>query len=81
MYLGLGLILTAVGAVLRFGVSNSGGDGINLDTIGLILMIVGVIMAVIALLLQLRGNRSTVTQQNADGTVTTQSRQHHNASL
>lgn len=40
-----GLLVFAVGAILRFAVSTH-VDGVNLDVVGLILMIVGVVAAV-----------------------------------
>jgi hypothetical protein len=42
MTMGMGLFLIAVGAILRFAV-NDEWDAVNLETVGLILMIVGVI--------------------------------------
>ena len=49
MGLGTSLFLIAVGAILRFAVNVSSG-GFNLHTIGVILMVVGVIGLVISLL-------------------------------
>jgi len=43
MRIGAGLILIAVGAILRFGLSTGSTHGFNIHTIGDILMIVGVI--------------------------------------
>jgi beta-lactamase regulating signal transducer with metallopeptidase domain len=40
--MGTGLFLVAVGAILRFAV-NDEWDAVNLETVGLILMIIGVI--------------------------------------
>jgi hypothetical protein len=47
MAIGTALFLIAVGAILRYGVSDS-VEGIDLPTIGLILMIVGVIGLVLS---------------------------------
>jgi len=47
MAIGTALFLIALGAILRYGVSDS-LEGIDLPTIGLILMIVGVIGMVIS---------------------------------
>ena len=47
MAIGTALFLIAVGAILRYGVSDS-VEGIDLPTIGLILIIVGVIGMVIS---------------------------------
>ncbi|MDQ6840985.1 MAG: DUF6458 family protein [Actinomycetota bacterium] len=49
MGLGTSIFLVAVGAILRFAVSVS-TSGFNLHTIGLILMIVGIVGLVISLL-------------------------------
>ena len=49
MAIGTGIFLIAVGAILRYGVSDS-INGVNLPVIGLILMIVGVLGIVISLL-------------------------------
>ncbi len=44
MGIGVGILLTAVGAVLAFAVNvDTAGSGVNLHTIGLILLIVGII--------------------------------------
>jgi hypothetical protein len=51
MGLAAALIVTAIGAILRWGVANQ-ADGINLDTIGLILIGLGILGAVAALLYQ-----------------------------
>lgn len=48
MTIGLGLLLIAVGAVLRFAVTARVG-GVNINTVGDILMAVGVVGLVIAL--------------------------------
>jgi hypothetical protein len=49
MGLGVSLILIAAGAILTWGV-NATASGVNLDTIGIILMIVGGIGALLALM-------------------------------
>jgi len=46
MTMGTGLVLVAVGAILRYAVQDS-ISGVDLQTIGLILMIVGVIAFVV----------------------------------
>ena len=48
MTAGTGLFLLAVGAILRYAVTDT-IDGVNLATIGLILMIVGVVGLVVGL--------------------------------
>jgi hypothetical protein len=51
MGFGAGIFLVAVGAVLAFAVNvNTGGAGVNLHTIGLILLIVGAIGVVLSML-------------------------------
>jgi hypothetical protein len=56
MAIGTALFLIAVGAILRFAVSDS-LEGIDLPTIGLILMIVGVIGLVISFFMMSMWNR------------------------
>ena len=48
MTIGIAILLIAVGAILRYAVTIS-VEGIQLDTVGLILMITGIIGLVIAL--------------------------------
>ncbi len=44
MGIGVGILLTAVGAVLAFAINvDTTGSGVNLHTIGLILLIVGIL--------------------------------------
>src|SRR5579864_5296036 len=50
MTIGAGLILIAVGAILRFGISTVSTHGIGVHTIGDILMLVGVLGVVLWLL-------------------------------
>ena len=49
MYIGTSIFLIAVGAILRYAVT-ADVEGINLDTAGLILMIVGVLGLLLSLL-------------------------------
>jgi hypothetical protein len=56
MALGTALFLIAVGAILRYAVSDS-LEGIDLPTIGLILMIVGVVGMVISFFMMTMWNR------------------------
>ena len=46
MTMGTGLFLVAVGAILRYAVNDT-WDAVNLETVGLILMIVGVVAFVV----------------------------------
>ena len=59
MTLGTSLFLLAVGAILRFAVSDS-IEGVDLSVVGLILMIVGAIGLVLALFLLNRAGRGDV---------------------
>lgn len=44
MGLGVGILLVAVGAILAFAVNiDTSGSGVNLHTVGLILLVVGVV--------------------------------------
>jgi hypothetical protein len=64
MGIGTSLLLIAVGAILRFAVTDS-ISGIDLATVGLILLIVGIVGLIISLFLaQLwsRGNDRVVTR-------------------
>jgi hypothetical protein len=56
MALGTALFLIAVGAILRYAVSDS-LEGIDLPTIGLILMIVGVVGLVLSFFMMSMWNR------------------------
>jgi predicted anti-sigma-YlaC factor YlaD len=49
MGLGVGIFLTAVGAILAFAVSKT-VSGVNIHTIGWILMIVGIVGAVMSMI-------------------------------
>ncbi len=50
MTIGAGILLIAVGAILRFGISTVSTHGIGIHTIGVILMIVGAIGVVLWLI-------------------------------
>jgi hypothetical protein len=57
MGIGTSLFLIAAGAILRYAVEDS-ISGINLETVGLILLIVGVVGLIISLVLLLAPRRS-----------------------
>ena len=57
MGIGTSLFLIAVGAILKFAVTDS-ISGVDLTTVGLILMIVGIVGLVISLVLMLAPRRS-----------------------
>jgi hypothetical protein len=50
MGIGVGLLLVALGAILKFGVSYT-AKGLNIGTIGVVLMVVGVLGVVLDLVL------------------------------
>ena len=61
MTIGSSLFLIAVGAILRYAVTKETWNSINIHTVGLILMIVGVVGLILGLYLYLvRGRRDTV---------------------
>jgi uncharacterized protein DUF6458 len=55
MGIGMSIFLIAVGAILRYAV-NVTVEGVEIDTVGLILMIVGIIGLVISLAVVFMGN-------------------------
>jgi hypothetical protein len=59
MTIGTSLFLIAVGAILRYAVT-AHVSGINLDTAGLVLMIVGAVGLIISLFFVLRGRSADV---------------------
>lgn len=63
MGLGMSFFLIAVGAILRYAITDS-VSGVDLETVGLILLIVGVIGLIISLFLMLapRRHETVVTQ-------------------
>ena len=67
MTLGTSLFLIAVGAVLRFAV-NVSTSGFNIHTVGVILMIVGVVGAILSLFWMTMWDRDRVARRR---TVTT----------
>jgi len=66
MRIGAGLVLIAVGAILRFGLSTSATHGIAIHTIGDILMLVGVLGVVLWMVVWspwTRGRRTTYRRE------------------
>jgi beta-lactamase regulating signal transducer with metallopeptidase domain len=61
MGIGFGLILVAAGAVMAFAVDVSHSHGFNINTVGWILMIVGVVGVVLDLVLFMPRRRVTRT--------------------
>jgi hypothetical protein len=58
MRIGAGLLLIAVGAILRFGISTVSTHGVAIHTIGDILMLVGVLGVVLWMVVWAPWNRS-----------------------
>lgn len=50
MGIGVSLILIAAGAIITFAIHVSSGSGFNLHTIGIILLVVGIIGAVMSMI-------------------------------
>lgn len=65
-----GILLAAVGAVLHFAVGTHYVASIHLQDAGTILIITGVVLFVIGLVQQMRGQRRTVVREHADGSQT-----------
>ena len=59
MTIGASLLLIAVGAILRFAVSDA-VEGVELGTVGLILLIVGVVGLILGLFLNMQSSRRVV---------------------
>lgn len=66
MGIGVGIFLIAVGAVLDFAIKTHNTHGVNLGTIGLILMIVGVLGIALDLLFFLPRRRRTTVVASGD---------------
>jgi hypothetical protein len=56
MTIGAGIFLTVVGAILRYAVADQ-VDGVDLQLIGLILMIAGIVGTIIGILMELNSRR------------------------
>lgn len=61
MGIGISVFLLAVGAVLTFALESDGGGGVNLDTIGVILMVAGAIGLLTSMLIFGRADRGGAT--------------------
>ena len=57
MTIGTSLFVIAVGAILKYAVTREKIEGVNIDTAGVILMVVGVVGLVLGLFLYARGDR------------------------
>ena len=63
MTIGTSLFVIAVGAILKYGVTRERFEGINIDTVGVILMIVGVVGLVLGLFLLSRDRREIAVRE------------------
>jgi hypothetical protein len=57
MTIGTSLFVIAVGAILKYAVTREKIEGVNIDTAGVILMVVGVVGLVLGLFLYSRADR------------------------
>ncbi|MEA2244217.1 MAG: hypothetical protein QOD24_3773 [Solirubrobacteraceae bacterium] len=62
MGIGTSIFLIAVGAILKFAVTAS-VSGIKLATVGVILMVVGIVGLLISLLVLMQANRTPVARE------------------
>jgi hypothetical protein len=62
MRIGGALILVALGAILTFAINVNSSHGFNINTVGIILMIVGAIWAVAEIAVALSRRRTDVVQ-------------------
>lgn len=72
MALGISLLVTAAGAILRYAYTPSSTNGFNVGTVGLILMIIGIIGAVVSVIAWTSGSyrhRRTTSTTEANGQV------------
>jgi hypothetical protein len=65
MQIGTALFLLAVGAILKYAVTDS-VDGINLETVGVILMVAGAVGIVLSLFMMSRARDATVVHERRD---------------
>ena len=68
MRIGASLLLIAIGAVLKFAVTKQ-VNGVNVGTVGVILMIVGIVGLVITLMLMSTRRRTDVIHRRGGTTV------------
>ena len=68
MYIGLGIFLLVVGAILFFAVPDTSLAGIDLTTVGVILMVAGALAIVLSLLMTRRrpGGYTTTRESQVD---------------
>ncbi|MGI8574001.1 MAG: hypothetical protein ACR2MA_01380 [Egibacteraceae bacterium] len=63
MGIGVSLLLIAAGAILTFGITVESESFLNLNTIGIILMVVGAIGGVITAVMSSRGGSRTISRE------------------
>lgn len=66
MRIGSSMVLIAVGAILKFAVTAS-VSGINLATVGVVLMVVGIAGVVLSLIMASTARRTEVVHHTANG--------------
>lgn len=71
MRIGGALFLIAVGAILKFAVTVHDTHGFNVNTIGIILMIVGIVGLLAELVFMSTRRRTDVIHENSAGTART----------
>lgn len=71
MRLGASLFLIAVGAILKWAITVHNTHGFNINTAGVILMVVGLVGLVAELIYTLTRRRTDVVQQGPTGTART----------
>jgi thiol:disulfide interchange protein len=64
MRIGGALVLVALGAILTFAINVNNSHGFNINSIGVILMIVGAVWAVAELVVAMTRRRTDVVQTN-----------------
>ena len=62
MRIGGAFVLVAIGAILAFAINVNNSHGINVNTIGVILLIVGILWAVVEIIVSLTRRRTDVIQ-------------------
>lgn len=74
MRIGGAVVLIAVGAILAFAVNVNNSHGFDINTIGIILLVVGAVWALVEIVVGLTRRRTDVVQRNTPtGTHTTYS--------
>ena len=68
MRIGAALFLIAVGAILDFAVTVNNSHGININTIGIILMVVGAVGLIAEIIFMTTRRRTDVVHQGPAGT-------------